>query len=207
MLNRALACLIAATLMEAEPFIKIFDMKEIENKPFSIYEGKNILLGISGIGKANAAMGTGYCCEKYQPMYILNAGAAGAVDETYRVGSIYQIKKTIEPDRPHLKSNTPWVQTPDTLEGFNNAVLATQDKAINDIDTFSDLSSVADLVDMEGASVLQAAKRFDTKSLLFKFVSDTPLHAGKGFIVENIKEHVGSFCEFIAGSVIPSIKD
>ncbi len=205
MLNRDLTCLITATLMEAEPFIKIFNMKEIEKKPFNIYEGKDIRLGITGIGKANAAMGTAYCCMKFQPAFILNAGAAGAVDESYQVGSIYQINKTIEPDRPHLGSNKPWIQTPDTLEGFNSAVLATQDKAINDINAFNELSQVADLVDMEGASVLQAARGFNTGCYLFKFVSDTPLHAGKGLIVDNIKEHVGSFCEFTSDSVIPHI--
>ena len=207
MMNRPSVCLMAATLIEAEPFIKIFDMKEIEKRPFNIYEGKDVLLGISGIGKANAAMGTSYCCLKYQPENILNAGAAGAVDESYQVGSIYQIEKTIEPDRPHLRSNKPWIQTPDILEGFHNAVLATQDKPIGDVETFNELSAVADLVDMEGASALQAAKRFNTRCYLFKFVSDTPLHAGKGLIVENIKEHVGTFCDFIATSIIQRINE
>ncbi len=126
-----LICLVAATLMEAEPFIKILDMKETETRPFFIFKGKEIMLGISAIGKANAAMCTAYCCMKYQPEIILNAGAAGAVDDTREVGTIFQIKKIIEPDRPHLRSNTPWVQTPDTMEGFENAVLATQDKPIH----------------------------------------------------------------------------
>jgi nucleoside phosphorylase len=117
--------------MEAEPFIKILDMKETETRPFFIFKGKEIMLGISAIGKANAAMCTAYCCMKYQPEIILNAGAAGAVDDTREVGTIFQIKKIIEPDRPHLRSNTPWVQTPDTMEGFENAVLATQDKPIH----------------------------------------------------------------------------
>lgn len=205
MKNSALICLITATLMEAKPFIKTFDMHEVENKPFRIFKGKDILLGICGIGKANAAMGTAYCCMKYQPEYILNSGAAGAVDESSAVGSIYQIEKAIEPDRPHLRTNRPWIQIPDTLPGFDNAVLATQDKPINDIKTFNELADVADLVDMEGASVLQAAKRFNTKCLLFKFVSDTPQHAGKGMIVENIKENIASFCDFITTSVILNI--
>ena len=116
--NNLLICLIAASFMEAEPYIKILEMQEIENRPFLIFKGKEIMLGISGIGKANAAMCTAYCCMKYQPGCILNAGAAGAVDDTYQVGSIFQINKTIEPDRPHLRTNTPWVQTPDTIEGF-----------------------------------------------------------------------------------------
>jgi adenosylhomocysteine nucleosidase len=202
-----LICLITATLMEAEPFIRIYDMKEVEKRPFTIFRGKNILLGVTGIGKANAAMGTAYCCLKYQPKIILNAGAAGVVEETREVGSIFQINKTIEPDRPHLRSNTPWVQTPDIIEDFENAILATQDKSIHDVEEFKKLSEIADLVDMEGASVLQAAKKFNTRCLLFKFVSDTPLHVGKGLIIENIKNYIAPFCTFVSVSVIPALKD
>jgi adenosylhomocysteine nucleosidase len=198
-------CLTTATLMEAEPFIRIYEMKEEGKRPFTIYRGKDILLCITGIGKANAAMATAYCCMKYQPEIILNVGAAGTVDETREVGNIFQISKTIEPDRPHLRSNTLWVQTPDTINGFENAILATQDKPIHDVAEFKKLSGLADLVDMEGAAVLQAAKRFNTRCLLFKFVSDTPLHAGQGMIVENIRKHITSFCEYVIDSIVPII--
>lgn len=198
-------CLMAATFMEAERYIKVFNMGQVEKTPFAIYMADDIVLAICGIGKANAAMATAYCCSKYQPACVLNAGAAGAVDKDRETGEIFQIEKTIEPDRPHLMSGTPWEQIPDTLEGFDNAVLATQDRPINDVETFKELSAYTDLVDMEGASILQAARMFDTKCLLFKFVSDTPLHAGKGLIVENIKKHINPFCDFIAASVIPSI--
>lgn len=202
-----LICLVAATLMEAEPFIKILNMTEIEKRPFPIFRGKEVMLGVSGIGKANAAMCTAYCCIKYQPGCILNAGAAGAVDETREVGTIFQIEKIIEPDRPHLRKNTPWVQTPDTIDGFECATLATQDKPVHDVETFKELSAVADLVDMEGAAVLQAAKRFNTGCYLFKFVSDTPLHAGHGLIIENIKKHIAAFCEYVSGNVIQGLKN
>jgi adenosylhomocysteine nucleosidase len=193
--------------MEAEPFIKKLNMVQTEKTPFTTYIANDIVLAICGIGKANAAMATAYCCMKYQPGCILNAGAAGAVNKECEVGKIYQVEKTIEPDRPHLKTGTPWIQIPDTLEGFDSAVLGTQDKPIDDIETFNELSDLVDLVDMEGASILQAARRFDTKCLLFKFVSDTPLHAGKGLIVENIKKHISPFCDFIISSVIKFIEE
>lgn len=198
-------CLITATLMEAERYIKVFNMGQLEKAPFAIYMADDIILAICGIGKANAAMAAAYCCIKYQPGCVINAGAAGAVDKECEIGTIFQVERTIEPDRPHLKTGTPWVQVSDTLDGFDNAVLATQDKPVGDIETFNELSAITDLVDMEGASILQAARRFDTKCLLFKFVSDTPLQAGKGLIVGNIKKHINPFCDFIAASVIPSI--
>ena len=81
MKKRPVTCLIAATLFEAEPYIKSLKMEQIEKEPFDIYRAKDKLLVICGIGKANAAMGTTYCCTKYQPDLIINAGAAGAVDE------------------------------------------------------------------------------------------------------------------------------
>lgn len=191
--------------MEVEPLIAELSMVKAESDPFLIYNGSDILLLVSGIGKASAAMGTAYCCIKYQPSCILNCGAAGAVDDKYEVGSIFQVEKTIEPDRPHLRSNTPWIQVPDTLEGFNNAVLATQDRPVNDIETFGELAGITDLVDMEGASILQAAKKFNAKCHIFKFVSDTPSHAGKGLIMDNIKTHVPAFTGYIKDSVIPLI--
>jgi adenosylhomocysteine nucleosidase len=191
--------------MEAERYVKIFNMKKTESSPFITYMADDIILAVCGIGKANAAMATAYCCMKYQPGCVLNAGAAGAVDKDCEVGEVFQVERTIEPDRPHLKTGTPWVQIADTLDGFDNAVLATQDRPVSDIEKFNELSAITDLVDMEGAAILQAARRFDTKCLLFKFVSDTPLHAGKGLIVENIQKHINPFCDFIAASVIPSI--
>lgn len=207
MQRRPVICLIAATLMEAESFIKLLNMVHVEKTPFNIYSGKNTILAICGIGKANAAMAATYCLIRYDPGCLINPGAAGAVDEGCEVGKIFQIEKTIEPDRPHLKTGTPWIQFPDTVDGFDNAVLATQDKPVNDMETFDKLAGFADVVDMEGASVLQAARRFNTKCLLFKFVSDTPLHAGEGIIVENIKEHINPFCDFIMSSVIPKIQE
>ena len=75
-----------------------------------------------------------------------------------------------------------------------------------DIRTFREISAYADLVDMEGASVIQAAKKFNKKSFLFKFVSDTPANAGEGQIMEQIKIYRDPFCDFIVDSVIHRLK-
>jgi len=57
---------------------------------------------------------------------------------------------------------------------------------------------------MEGASIVQASQRFEKKCLLFKFVTDTPAHAGQGkIIMEHIKNLRWPFGEFILNSVIP----
>lgn len=199
-------CMVIATIMEAEPFINLLGLEETGDQPFPVYKGDDVLLIISGIGKANAAMATTYACSMLKPEWILNLGAAGATDVSRVLGSIYQIEKILEPDRPHLRTNTPYIQVPDLLPGFPTSVLATQDKAVTTIEDFREIAQIADLVDMEGASVLQAGKRFDTKCLLFKFVSDTPEHAGQGQIIEQIKDYRDPFCKFIIDSVIPAIR-
>jgi adenosylhomocysteine nucleosidase len=200
--------MIIATMMEAEPFIQSLEMEEITARPFRIYRRGDACIVISGIGKINAAMATSYACLKFNPVWILNLGAAGATEESKEPGSIYNIERTVEPDRPHLRTNTPYNQSPDVLNGFDKAILATQDKAITDVATFHEIAALADLVDMEGASVVQAAQRFQKKCLLFKFVSDTPVHAGQGDVIINkIKCHRGPFCDFIRSAVIPIINN
>ena len=52
------------------------------------YEGKDIVLLKSGIGKVNAAMSTTILLEKYQPDVVINTGSAGGFDESLEVGSI-----------------------------------------------------------------------------------------------------------------------
>ena len=199
-------CMVIATIMEAEPFINLLGLEETGNQPFPVYKGDDILLIISGIGKANAAMATTYACSMLKPEWILNLGAAGATDVSRVLGSIYQIKKILEPDRPHLRTNTPYIQVPDLLPGFPTSVLATQDKAVTTIEDFREMSQSADLVDMEGASIVQACKKFNKRCLLYKFVSDTPEHAGQEQIIDHIKYYRDPFCEFIYNSVIPTIE-
>jgi adenosylhomocysteine nucleosidase len=201
-------CMIIATKMEAEPFIEGLNLKELEVRPFQVYMGGDVLMAISGIGKVNAAMATTYACLKYDPEWVLNLGASGATKDSEEPGRIYNIEKTVEPDRIHLRTNSPFVQYPDSLQGFDKATLATQDKGIIDVKAFREVAFLADLVDMEGASVVQASQRLEKKCLLFKFVTDTPAHAGQGkIIMEHIKNLRLPFGEFILNSVIPIIRN
>ena len=200
----SLTGIIMATGLEARPFIKSFKMREIEDRPFSVYGCDEIILIISGIGKANASMATSYICTRFDPEWVINLGAAGATQASRELGGIYHIEKVIEPDRPDLGSGTPYVQTPDVLPGFQKAILATQDKPVERPEDFQHVALLADLVDMEGASVVQASRRFGKRCLLFKFVSDTPVHAGKGdLIIEHIRDYSAHFCAFISNALIP----
>ena len=62
----------------------------IANSEYTVgtYEGKEVVLLKSGIGKVNAAMSTTILLEKYQPDVVINTGSAGGFDPELSVGSI-----------------------------------------------------------------------------------------------------------------------
>lgn len=197
--------LIFATMTEAKPFVQGMALEKIENTPFSIFEKARIVLVISGIGKANAAMAAFYCCQTFHPSLICNLGAAGATDYSFALRDILHVTEAIEYDRPELRSNKPHVHSPHILEGFPLAKVATQDTPIIDADKREEIASVAGLVDMEAASIIQACGKFQTKCVIFKFVSDTPDHTHGDDIVKNIKQYRTPFYEFFQNAVMPRL--
>ena len=194
-----------ATMVEAKPFVLGMSLEKWGQQPFSIFRNENIILVISDIGKANAAMAAAYCCQNLNPSCIVNLGAAGASGFTHPLGEIYHIKKVFEHDRPQFKTFKPTVHTPEVIDGFHTATLSTSDRAIIHPDERKQISAHADLVDMEGASVVQACRKFKTKCYLFKFVSDTPEHTQDDDIVKNIRSYRKSFFEFFQNTALPAI--
>jgi adenosylhomocysteine nucleosidase len=194
--------IVMATMLEAKPFIESIPLEQVEKKPFSLYKKNNTFLILSKIGKANAAMATAYACQKLKPDCIFNLGAAGATDLTYPLGEIFHVVKVFEFDRPQFKSGKPHIHIPSKLNGFQTANLATSDKAVLDPHERKKISKSAGLVDMEGASVIQACRIFQTKCFMFKFVSDAPNHTCDSDIVKNIRQYRRQFCEFFLHSVI-----
>jgi len=201
--KNTVTAVVMATLLEAKPFVPGLSLKQTRKTPFPLFQNDNLLLIVSGIGKANAAMATAYCCQKYTPACICNLGAAGAAGVGHSLGEIFHIDEIIEYDRPELKSGKPHIHKPDTIDGFRTAKLATSDRAILDPDERKKISKNADLIDMEGASVVQACRKFRTKCFMFKFVSDTPEHTRSEDIVENIRWCRSFFYEFFWDSVMP----
>ena len=192
-------------MLEAKPFVLGMSLRQTQKIPFRLFQNDEILLIISGIGKANAAMATAYGCLKFKPTCICNLGAAGATHSGYRLGEILHIKKIVETDRPDLKTGAPCVQQPDLLAGFNTATLATSDRAVLDPNERKTISKNADLIDMEGASVVQACRTFNETCYLFKFVSDTPDHTRDQDIVDHIRQYRKTFYNFFTESIKPKL--
>lgn len=196
-----------ATMLEAKPFVLGMSLRQTRKTPFRLFQNDEMVLIISGIGKANAAMATAYGCLKFTPACICNLGAAGAAHSTHGLGEIFHIQKIVESDRPDLKTGKPCVHTPDLLAGFKTAILATSDRAVLDPKKRKAISKNADLIDMEGASVVQACRMFKKNGYLFKFVSDTPDHTRDQDIVDHIRGYRHTFYEFFADAVRPVLHE
>jgi adenosylhomocysteine nucleosidase len=201
--KHTVTAIVMATMLEAKPFVLGMSLTQSRKKPFAVFRNNHIFLIISGVGKANAAMATGYSCDKHHPVCICNLGAAGATNISHPLGEIFHINKIVEYDRHELTTRRPCIHNPDILNGFQTATLSTSDMAVLAPDERKKISMNADLIDMEGASVAQACRKFNTKCFIFKFVSDTPDHARSEDIVENIRRHRSFFYEFFIRSVMP----
>ncbi|MBN2401259.1 MAG: hypothetical protein JXN64_02565 [Spirochaetes bacterium] len=197
--------LVFATKIEASPFIKGLGLKEKEKKPFKLFSKDNMFLIISGIGKANAAMAASYLISKYKTDCIFNIGSAGSSTTQKNPGDIFHIYKVIEFDRPKFLNNSLRIHKPDILKGFSMASLATQDKPVVSLTDRQIISALADLVDMEGAAVVQACRLWDVKCYVFKIVSDTPdTHAIE--IIKNIYTTAGKMFGFLNGNIFENFK-
>lgn len=53
-----------------------------------MYEGKEVILLKSGIGKVNAAMSTTILLHEFKPDLVINTGSAGGFDEKLEVGAV-----------------------------------------------------------------------------------------------------------------------
>ena len=197
--------IITATHLEAAPLLDILQLSQIEKEPCPLYRRGGIVLAIAGIGKANAAIAATYCCATFRPGWVLNVGAAGATDSRCPLGGFFHVTRTFEPDRPGLRSGEPYVQTPEVLQGFAEATLATHDRPIITREDRKRVSVYASLVDMEGAAIVQAAHRFGVYCALFKFVSDTTDAIDVSEAIAYIGERGKAFSRFLSEQVIPRL--
>ncbi|MGM0454046.1 MAG: hypothetical protein ACQERN_12865 [Thermodesulfobacteriota bacterium] len=197
--------LVMATHMEAKPFLKGLECQKTTGTPFAVYRGPDTVIGISGIGKVNAAMASAFMCMTFSPVCIVNAGAAGAVGHGYQLGDVCQIETAIEADRLHFVTGKPFRHRPDRLSGIATARLATRDRVVLTMADRREMAAIAELVDMEGAAVVQAARRFHTPCHLLKFVSDTPDHTRLRDIPRHIRRYRNAFLEHFMANVRPEL--
>ena len=76
------------------------------------YDGKEIVLLKSGIGKVNAAMGTTILLHHFKPDVVINTGSAGGYDEQLDVGAIVISDEVVHHDVDATIFGYVWGQVP-----------------------------------------------------------------------------------------------
>lgn len=184
------------------------------------YQGQEIVLLKSGIGKVNAAMSTTILLQYYKPDLVINTGSAGGFDENLEVGSIvisnevrhhdvdvtafgYEMGQV--PQMPAaFQSNTELIELAEKavieLENLPYAIglIATGDSFMSDPERVQLVRSQfpeMKAAEMEAAAVAQVCFQFDTAFVVIRALSDI---AGK--------ESSVSFEEFLPAAAEHSTK-
>lgn len=158
--------LIVATQAEADPVIARFNLKKTSSA-FNCYEGRDLRLVISGIGKCNAAIACGWLANKTPdsksaPVAWLNLGIAGHLSAEQGTAFMAHKITDITTEKvwfPHRLSND-----------LPSSDLITVEKPLT--------SYIPDrLHDMEASAFTEAARKFSDAELvqILKVVSDNEM--------------------------------
>jgi adenosylhomocysteine nucleosidase len=188
-------CVIAAMNDELQVFFDDHknEIKLIEENPFKIYQFKNHLIALSGIGLVNAGACLSYVATKFKPKSFLNIGLAGAAEnadvkilEPLIVSDVYHggVDATVfgydfgqtPKESKVFKSDNALNTEIKNLIPAKTAVLASTDSFVNSISMFNDLIAPLkediSIIDMEAFGYFQIAKKFNTPIASLKIVSD-----------------------------------
>ena len=195
----------AIIAMESEAEILLKNATLTANKTLlgkKAYEGefcgKKFSLILCGVGKANAAIGAAAGMSAYNPSCLLNFGVAGGLNETTRLCEVYSVAKAVQFDFDLTQLNGGKIGTLDeysenylSLSPLPAAIAQLYPaRALGTADRFNDSAADyalltkelgADIRDMEGAAIVQAAKSAGVPVYSFKAISDI---AGSGSTTE-----------------------
>ena len=156
--------------------------------------GKEIAVCICGVGKVNAALGAQLLVSKFDAAKLLNFGVAGGLNQGTELCGVYQIGKAVQFDFDLTQLNGTKIGTLDEYQ--ENYLALTPFKAtlpvknLGTSDRFNDSPAdfklltqelEADIRDMEGAAIVQAAYAAELPVYSIKAISDV---AGSGSTTE-----------------------
>ena len=156
--------------------------------------GKEIAVCVCGVGKVNAASGTQLLVSKFDAEKLLNFGVAGGLNKGTKLCQVYQISAAVQFDFDLVQLNGTKIGTLDEYE--ENYLILNQFKApfekkkLGTADRFNDSPAdyklltedlEADIRDMEGAAIVQAAFAAGLPVYSVKAISDV---AGSGNTTE-----------------------
>ena len=156
--------------------------------------GKEVAVCVCGVGKVNAALGTQVLVSKFGVDKIFNFGVAGGLNESTKLCEVYQIAAAVQFDFDLTELNGTKMGTLDEYkENYlttNHFKAAFPKMKLGTADRFNDSKADykllteelgADVRDMEGAAIVQAAYCAQMPVYLVKAISDV---AGSGNTTE-----------------------
>ncbi len=178
--------------MQSEADILLEEMKIIRSLTVSgkkvhvgMAYGKETAVCVCGVGKVNAALGAQLLVSKFDAQKLLNFGVAGGLNDDTKLGAVYQIDAAVQFDFDLTQLNGTKIGTLDEYKEnylkLNHFRAKLPKKKLGTSDRFND-SSVdyelltkelkADIRDMEGAAVVQAAYAAELPVYSVKAISD-----------------------------------
>ena len=156
--------------------------------------GKDIALCVCGVGKVNAALGAQLLISKFDAEMLLNFGVSGGLNDTTKLCQVYQISVATQFDFDLVQLNGTKIGT---LNEYTESYLSLhllplpfEQRKLGTADRFND-SPVdykllteelnADIRDMEGGAIVQAAYAASLPVYSVKAISDV---AGSGSTTE-----------------------
>ncbi|MBQ8295620.1 MAG: 5'-methylthioadenosine/S-adenosylhomocysteine nucleosidase [Clostridia bacterium] len=156
--------------------------------------GKDVAVCLCGVGKVNAALGTQILVSKFDAEKLLNFGVAGGLNNDTKLCEVYQIFAAVQFDFDLVQLNGTKIGTlNEYTENYlllNQLDLPFNKKKLGTADRFNDSAADyqlltkelnADIRDMEGAAVVQAAYAAELPVYSIKAISDV---AGSGSTTE-----------------------
>lgn len=156
--------------------------------------GKEIAVCVCGVGKVNAALGTQLLVSKFDVRKLLNFGVAGGLNNETELCQVYQIGEAVQFDFDLTQLNGTKIGTLDEYQenylSLNRLNINIPVKRLGTSDRFNDSKDdylllteelKADIRDMEGAAIVQAAYAAELPIYSVKAISDV---AGSGSTTE-----------------------
>ena len=156
--------------------------------------GKDVALCVCGVGKVNAALGTQLLVSKFDVEKLLNFGVSGGLNQQTKLCQVYQIEAATQFDFDLAQLNGTSIGTLNEYTEpylalnllnlpYEKRKLATADRFNDSIEDYQLLTNElkADIRDMEGGAIVQAAYATSLPIYSIKAISDV---AGSGSTTE-----------------------
>lgn len=194
--------IIAAMKSELKPLVSELESPTISKVAgFSFHQGKfeghQLFLLLSGIGKVNAAVATSLLVDRYEPEAVINTGVAGGFDKeletgdivvstevchhdvdvtpfSYRIGQVPQMPQSYFAD-PYLLSRAQSTPSPRLGNAVKSGLIVSGDIFVQKIQIAERIRHnfpEALAIEMEGAAIAQTCHHFNTPFLLIRSISD-----------------------------------